>query len=52
VLLSRDLRIKVSAGVWSFSTSSTAANHSGTERDAILQVAQALVRDHQQVNPR
>lgn len=52
VLLARNMRIKVTAGVWSFSTSSTAKDHSGNERDAILRVADAFVRDHRSVNPR
>lgn len=50
VLLARDLRIKVAAGVWSFSTGSTAKDHIGNEPDAILRVADAFVRDHQRVN--
>ncbi len=50
VLLARDLRIKVSAGVWSYSTGSTALDHVGNEADAILRVAEAFVRDHRQVN--
>lgn len=50
VLLARDLRIKVSAGVWSYSTGSSALNHVGNEADAILRVAEAFVRDHRQVN--
>lgn len=52
VLLARDLRIKVSAGVWSFSTGSAAQDHHGNEFDAILRVATAFVRDHQRVNSR
>lgn len=52
VLLTRDLRIKVAAGVWSFSTGSTAKEHRGTEADAILRVLEAFVRDHQQANAR
>ncbi|MBO9406219.1 hypothetical protein J7399_02170 [Shimia sp. R9_1] len=52
VLLTRDPRIKVAAGVWSFSTGSSARDHSGNERDAILRVAEAFVRDHQKVNGR
>lgn len=50
VLLARDLRIKVAAGVWSFSTGSSARDHKGNEADAILAVAAAFVRDHQRVN--
>lgn len=50
VLLARDLRIKIAAGVWSFSTGSTAKDHSGDESDAILGVAEAFVRDYRQVN--
>ncbi|WP_412550749.1 hypothetical protein [Shimia sp. MIT910701] len=52
VLLTRDLRIKVAAGVWSYSTGSTAKDHQGTEADAILRVLEAFVRDHQQANAR
>lgn len=52
VLLARNMRIKITAGVWSFSTSSTAKDHAGNERDAILRVADAFVRDHRSVNPR
>lgn len=52
VLLARDLRIKISAGVWSYSTGSTAKDHRGNEPDAILRVAEALLRDHRAVNPR
>ncbi len=52
VLLARDVRIKVAAGVWSYSTGSAAPDHSGTEADAILRVAQAFVRDHRLVNAR
>lgn len=52
VLLARNMRIKITAGVWSFSTSSTARDHSGNERDAILRVADAFVRDHRSVNPK
>lgn len=51
VLLVRDLRIKISAGVWSYSTGSTAKGHIGNEADAIMRVADALIRDHRQVNP-
>ena len=50
VLLARDVRIKVAAGVWSFSTGSSAADHQGTEADAILRVADQFVRDHRAVN--
>lgn len=52
VMLARDIRIKINAGVWSFSTGSTAKDHEGDERDAILSVADAFIRDHRQVNPR
>ena len=52
VLLVRDLRIKITAGVWSFSTGSGAEGHIGNEEDAILTVADAFVRAHQQVNPK
>lgn len=52
VLLTRDLRIKVAAGVWSHSTGSTAKGHQGTEADAILRVLEAFIRDHQQANAR
>lgn len=52
VLLSRDLRIKIPAGVWSFSTGSTARDHTGSEEDAIMRVAEAFVRDHSRVNNR
>lgn len=52
VLLARDLRIKVPAGVWSYSTGLSAKDHSGTEEDAILRVATALLRDHGLVNSR
>ena len=52
VLLARDLRIKISAGVWSYSTGSGASDHRGNEADAILRVADALIRDHRQVNPK
>jgi hypothetical protein len=51
VLLSRDLRIKVSAGVWSFSTGSNAEDHRGTEADAILSVADRFIEDFRLVNP-
>jgi len=50
VLLTRDLRIKVVAGVWSFSIGSSAKDHSGDEHQAILRVADAFIRDHQHVN--
>lgn len=50
VLLTRDLRIKVAAGVWSYSTGSTAKDHQGTEADAIMRVVDMFVRDHQQAN--
>lgn len=50
VLLTRDLRIKVAAGVWSYSTGSTAKDHQGTEVDAIMRVVDMFVRDHQQAN--
>ncbi|TCL01138.1 hypothetical protein BXY66_2447 [Shimia isoporae] len=52
VLLARDLRIKIPAGVWSFSTGSAARDHSGNEEDAILRVASAFLRDHRKVNGR
>lgn len=52
VMLARDIRIKITAGVWSFSTGSTAKDHRGDERSAILRVAEAFIRDHRQVNPR
>lgn len=52
VMLARDIRIKINAGVWAFSTGSKDAAHSGDERAAILRVADALIRDHRQVNPR
>lgn len=52
VLLVRDLRIKITAGVWAYSTGSTAMDHHGTEEDAILRVAEAFIRDQRQVNPR
>ncbi|WP_270725979.1 hypothetical protein [Shimia sp. Alg240-R146] len=52
VLLARDLRIKIPAGVWSFSTGSTEKDHTGTEEDAILRIAEAFVRDHSRVNNR
>ncbi len=52
VLLSRDLRIKIEAGVWAFSTGSNSADHFGDEGDAILRVADGLVRDHRKVNSR
>ncbi len=52
VLLTRDLRIKVVAGVWSYSTGSTAKDHVGDEAQAILRVVDAFVRDHQYVNAR
>lgn len=50
VLLTRDLRIKVSAGVWSYSTNSDDTKRGGSEQDAILSVAEALIRDHRRVN--
>ncbi|WP_120500656.1 hypothetical protein [Roseovarius sp. EL26] len=50
VLLTRDLRIKLSAGVWSYSTSSPALQQGETEWDALLSVADALIRDHRKVN--
>ncbi|GAA6179598.1 hypothetical protein NBRC116594_10360 [Shimia sp. NS0008-38b] len=50
VLLARDLRIKVAAGVWSYSTGSTAKGHSGNEVDAILRVVDQFVQDHREVN--
>lgn len=52
VLLARKMRIKITAGVWSYSTSSTAKDHVGNERDAILRIADAFIRDHRSVNPR
>lgn len=52
VMLARDIRIKINAGVWAFSTGSKDAAHQGDERQAILRVADALIRDHRQVNPR
>lgn len=51
VLLSRDLRIKVSAGVWSFSTGSKSADHRGNEAAAILSVADRFIEDYRLVNP-
>lgn len=51
VLLSRDLRIKVSAGVWSFSTGSKSDGHRGNEADAILSVADRFIEDFRLVNP-
>ena len=50
VLLVRDLRIKITAGVWTFSTGSNAAGHLGNEADAILAVADAFIKDQRQVN--
>ena len=52
VLLTRDLRVKLSAGVWSFSTGSTAAHHTGNERDAILRIADQFIKDHRLTNPK
>ncbi|MCG7494629.1 hypothetical protein [Thalassobius sp. Cn5-15] len=52
VMLARDIRIKINAGVWAFSTGSKDTTHNGDERAAILRVADALIRDHRQVNPR
>lgn len=52
VMLARDIRIKIHTGVWAFSTGSSDTNHRGDERAAILKVADALIRDHRQVNPR
>ncbi len=51
VLLTRDLRIKVSAGTWAFSAASTADGYQGTERDLILMVADRFIQDFQTVNP-
>lgn len=51
VMLARDIRIKINAGVWAYSTGSKDQTHSGDERAAILRVADALIRDHRQVNP-
>ncbi|CUH54423.1 hypothetical protein [Shimia marina] len=50
VLLVRDLRIKVAAGVWSYSTGNTAKDHQGTEADAIMRVVDALIQAHREVN--
>ncbi|SFL19460.1 hypothetical protein SAMN04488036_106185 [Shimia haliotis] len=52
ILLARDLRIKVPAGVWSYSTGSAAQDHIGNEEDAILRIGEAFLRDHRQVNGR
>ncbi len=50
VLLTRDIRVKVSAGVWSYSTGSTAKDHSGNEADAILRVADRFLADYRDAN--
>lgn len=52
VLLARDIRIKVTAGVWAHSTGSNDSLHMGDERDAILRVADAFILDHRTVNPK
>lgn len=52
VLLTRDLRIKISAGVWAFSTKPRDGQAQGTEYDAILKIADAFVKDYLSVNPK
>ena len=49
VLLSRDIRVKVDAGVWSYSTNSTSFA-AGDEAAAIRSVAAALITDINRVN--
>lgn len=51
VLLSRDIRVKISAGVWSYSTNSGTFSQ-GSEDQAILSVAEALIRDFRKANAR
>ena len=51
VLLSRNVRIKVSAGTWSFSARPT-GRATGTEFGALVSVADALVKDYLAVNAR
>lgn len=52
VLLTRDLRIKISAGVWAYSTKPPAGDAHGSEYDSILKIADALVKDYLSVNPK
>lgn len=52
VLLTRDLRIKISAGVWAYSTKPPAGDAHGTEYDSILKIADALAKDYLSVNPK
>lgn len=50
VLLTRDLRVKVTAGVWSYSMGSTSDKHKGSETDIILGVADSFITDYRLVN--
>lgn len=50
VLLTRDLRVKVTAGVWSYSMGSTSDKHKGSEADIILGVADSFIEDYRLVN--
>jgi len=50
VLLTRDLRVKISAGVWSYSMGSTSDKHRGSEADIILGVADSFITDYRLVN--
>ncbi len=49
-LLTRDLNVKLTVGVWSFSTGPSAEYPNQNEYDAILRVADAFVRDFKRAN--
>lgn len=50
VILTRDVRIKISAGTWAYSTGPLADYPDATEYDAILRVADAFVKDYLKAN--
>ncbi|MEP3296077.1 MAG: hypothetical protein ABJO27_06285 [Pseudoruegeria sp.] len=51
VLLTRNIRTKLTAGTWAFSTGPSTDFPNAHEYDAILRVADAFVRDYLKANP-